>query len=307
MSIGENVPRGNRMNVSGQIRTETREKLEHPPVVTVIVSIAGAAIDKAIANDKGYYLIRNVPRENGTIIVEVDGNEVVRQPLIASPMGNPRFDFTISRPQLPGQGKPGVVRVDSMYDRTPQNKALFQQMIAAQRANDSRRALEVLNQLLANDPKDYVSWTEAGTIYFKGGSLDDAEACYFKALSLKKDYFAALLNLGKLYLGRKSFDNAALVLANAAKVDPDSADAHHYLGESYLQIRKGNAAQFHYNEAIRLAPEAKAEVHLRLASLYDAAKMKDKAVTEYKKFLLRRPDYPQRKQLESYISDNPSK
>ena len=43
---------------------------------------------------------------------------------------------------------------------------------------------------------------------------------------------------------------------------------------------------------------------LRLALLYNAAGMKDKAAAEYEAFLKQRPDYPDRKQLEEYISTN---
>jgi hypothetical protein len=47
-----------------------------------------------------------------------------------------------------------------------------------------------------------------------------------------------------------------------------------------------------------------AEVHLRLALLYNGAGMKDKAVLEYEAFLKKRPDYAERKKLEKYIAEN---
>ena len=50
-----------------------------------------------------------------------------------------------------------------------------------------------------------------------------------------------------------------------------------------------------------------AEVHLRLALLYNRAGMKDKAAAEYKKFLKKKPDYPHRQKLEKYIAENTRK
>jgi hypothetical protein len=47
-----------------------------------------------------------------------------------------------------------------------------------------------------------------------------------------------------------------------------------------------------------------AEVHLRLAALYNAAGIKDKAAAEYEEFLKKRPKYADRKKLEQYIVDN---
>jgi hypothetical protein len=46
------------------------------------------------------------------------------------------------------------------------------------------------------------------------------------------------------------------------------------------------------------------EAHLRLAWLYNAAGIKDKAALEYEELLKKRPDYPDRKKLEEYISAN---
>jgi len=74
-----------------------------------------------------------------------------------------------------------------------------------------------------------------------------------------------------------------------------------FLGEAYLQIKKGSKAVGYLNEAARLG---RPEAHLRLAALYDAVGMKDKAAIEYEQFLEKKPDYPDKKKLQKYISDN---
>jgi tetratricopeptide (TPR) repeat protein len=112
------------------------------------------------------------------------------------------------------------------------------------------------------------------------------------------------MNLGRLYSAQKKFDAAAEVLARAVKIKPDSADANHLLGETYLQLKKGSLAVGYLNEAIRLDPVGQADVHLRLALLYNAVNMKDKAAAEYEAFLKKRPDYKDRKKLEQYITEN---
>lgn len=305
--IGENAARGARMNVSGRITLEGSEKLTRRPVITVLVMNSGVTAERTTTNDTGYYLVRNVPRENVVLVIEVDGNEVVRQPIVVSPMGNPRLDYTIPWPMASPQAKPSVISANQLFVRSEKNEDLFQKAVAAAKAKEATKAVDLFNQMLTSEPKDFVAWTELGTVYFRENSLDNAEGCYFKAIELKQDYFVALLNLGKLYVTRKQFDNAVLVLSNAVKHMPDSADAHHYLGESYLQTKKGSLAVVHLNEAIRLSPTEKAEIHLRLAALYDAAKMKDKAAAEYKLFLGKRPDFAEKKQLEKYIADNPPK
>ena len=303
MKIGEGT-RSDRMIVSGKVTLESSAKLPRVPIIKVTVLAAGGVADQAVANDSGFYVVKNVPRDNVSLVVEVDGNEVVRQPIVGSAMGNPRIDFTIPWPKPSSLVKPAVVSASQLYSRTFKNDELFEKAIAAMKAKDSAKAVGFFNQILESEPKDFVAWTELGTLYFKENSLDNAEACYFKAIELKKDYFVALLNLGKLYVTRKQFDNAILVLSNAVASNPDSAEAHLFLGEAYLQTKKGSLAVAQLNEAIRLDPVEKAELHLRLATLYNAAGMKSKAANEYNVFLGKRPDYAGKSKLEKYIADN---
>jgi tetratricopeptide (TPR) repeat protein len=97
----------------------------------------------------------------------------------------------------------------------------------------------------------------------------------------------------------KRFEEAIDPLTRALELQPESGQINLMIGEAYLQIKKGSKAVPHLNEAARLGmPEA----HLRLGWLYNAAGMKDKAVAEYQAFLKKKPDYPDRKKLEEYIS-----
>lgn len=103
---------------------------------------------------------------------------------------------------------------------------------------------------------------------------------------------------------QKNFEAAISPLSAAVEVRGTSADANYYLGEAYLQIKKGSKAVGYLNEAIKLDPVGKAEAHLRLATLYNAVGMKDKAAAEYEAFLKKQPDHPNRKKFEQYIVQN---
>src|SRR5580765_4076292 len=135
MKIGEDVS-GTRMNVSGKITLETSAKLPRVPIIKVTVLFAGVPANEAVANDTGFYVVRNVPRDNASIVVEVDGAEIIRQPITGSVMGSPRYDFTIPWPR-PSSAKPGVVSASQPFSRTPKNEELFQKAVAAMKAQDS--------------------------------------------------------------------------------------------------------------------------------------------------------------------------
>jgi tetratricopeptide (TPR) repeat protein len=93
-------------------------------------------------------------------------------------------------------------------------------------------------------------------------------------------------------------------LSRAVETDQKSPDANYLLGEADLGARKGSKAVGYLNQAIALDPIGKADVHLRLAALYKGAGLKDKAASEYEMFLAKKPDYPDRKNLEQYIRDS---
>jgi Tfp pilus assembly protein PilF len=93
-------------------------------------------------------------------------------------------------------------------------------------------------------------------------------------------------------------------LEQSIKLRPNSAQANDLLGEAYLQLQKGSKAVVYLTEALKLDPDGMAPAHLRLAKLYNAAGMKNKAAEEYEEFLKKRPNYPDRKTLEDYITQN---
>lgn len=295
---------GSAMVISGKVTLEGAEQLSRKPVVSVSIFLNGVPVGRTQAQATGNYVIRDVPRQVVTMVIEVDGAEVSRQNIVAPGMGSVNLDINVPWALIKGDGKPGVISARDGYKRPEANIATFQKAQESLRNGKDGDAVKLLDTLLAADPKDYEAWTELGNIYFRKKSIDSAEAAYFKAIELKRDYFLALMNLGKLYFGAKRFDDAIIVLSNAAKADTDSADAHHFLGEAYLAVKKGSMAVPELNAAIKLAPVEKVELHLRLASLYDAANLKKRAADEYRMFLEKRPDHPDKAKLEKYIAEN---
>jgi tetratricopeptide (TPR) repeat protein len=145
-----------------------------------------------------------------------------------------------------------------------------------------------------------------GTAYFIQKNFQEAERAYAQALGRSPDYTLALISLGRLRITLKNFDGAVSVLSHAVEVQPRSPQANYFLGEAYLQLRLGSKAVPYLNEAIRLDPVGMADAHLRLAALYNARNMKDKAAAEYEAFLKERPDYPNKNELKDYIRANKS-
>jgi len=273
----------------------------------VLTHESGAMVGRQSISVGGRYRFMNVPNGRYFMVVERDSLEVARIEMVINELSKTdlRRDIVLQQRQLAAASiNSGVLSVADKYQRSPENQKLYQQAMAAVSKDDRKAAVNLLNQLVAADPKDFVAWTELGTIHFRDNKTGDAEKAYRRAIEEKPDFFVPLLNLGKLQFSKKSYEDAIETLTKAVAANPQSAEANQFLGESYLQIKKGSKAVGYLNEAIKLDPMGMAEIHLRLAQLYHGAGLKDRAANEYALFLQKKPDHPDKAKLEKYIAEN---
>jgi len=113
------------------------------------------------------------------------------------------------------------------------------------------------------------------------------------------------VNVGQMRVAQKQYPAAVEIFKHAVELEPDSATIHRLLGEAYLQAKQGSLAVQALDKAIQLDPLGMAECHLLKAHLYELAGGKNLAAKEYRTFLEKVPQYPDRKKLEKFIKDNP--
>jgi cytochrome c-type biogenesis protein CcmH/NrfG len=305
IKIGENVDNTNKTNLTGKVQLEGFDTSQPAPIVVVTATSSGLTVGRRRIADNGTYFLLGIPRDNVTIIIEVNGQEVLRQQLLTAVHGNIRQDFTIPAAQwTTAKSKAEIISAGSFYPRSAENEKLFEKATSAARDKKTDNAIKLFKQIVESDPKDFVVWTDFGTLYFRGDKFSEAEKCYLTALEHKPDFMLAQLNLSRLYLTQKQPEKVIQILTKALETQPNSADANHYLGEAYLQAKLGSKAIIYLNAAIQLAPIEKAELHLRLGWLYNAAGLKDRAALEYKQFLAKVPKYAEKEKLEKYINEN---
>lgn len=305
------VQSGGGHTLFGDFKVDESQGGELKPIVfqVLLYTISGHIVSRQTISNNGRYRFLNVTNGEYDIVVEVENTEVARiRVLLAEPFKTDiRHDIALEWRSTSGAHsavQPGTIEALDTYRRTPANETQFDKALAMIKEEKYDEALALLDKLLSVDPKDFVALTELGTVKFKQGRFGEAEKPYQQALEANPSYIVALMNLGKLRMAEKKYDDAIEVFGRAVAAHPRSADANHFLGEAYLQIKKGSKAVGYLNEALRLDPVGQAELHLRLAALYNGAGMKDKAAAEYEQFLARKPDYPGRKKLEQYISEN---
>ena len=264
----------------------------------------GRLVGRQTVASNGRYRFLDLRNGRYEVAVEVENVEIARvRVVVTAPFRTDfRQDLEFQWIGKSATRKSGVISAADVYNRPTANAELFRQAAAEKNNRRFDRAIVMLRRIVDTDPRDFPAWTELGTIYFIQKNLAEAEASYAEALKLNADFLLALISLGRLRIVRKNFEGAIVVLTHAVEVEPASPQANYFLGEAYLQKRLGSKAVPYLNRAIKLDPVGMAEAHLRLAALYNARDLKDRAAAEYEAFLKQRPDYPDRKKLREYIS-----
>jgi Tfp pilus assembly protein PilF len=126
----------------------------------------------------------------------------------------------------------------SLVDR-PTNVIVIRLAQYAVRANDGKRALEVLANWLADHPDDLVVRPEYATLLMQQGNTAQAIAQYQMILKQDPNNVVALNNLGWLIQGSDP-KRALSMLTLALKLSPDSADVADTLG--WLKVQQKDAA-----------------------------------------------------------------
>ncbi|MCA1817222.1 MAG: tetratricopeptide repeat protein [Acidobacteria bacterium] len=295
----------------GDVRVDEGKAAELKPLTLdlVLYSETGTILGRQTITNNGRYRFLNLANGRYVIAVEVEGAEVARVPVTLQYAYKTDHREDLNLEWRGGAGGGGVPRAQTVsaadfYKRTTPNKSLFER---AQKAIDNKRyeqAHSLLDQLLAADPHDFQAWTELGTVHLMLDDAAEAERAYRRAVEERPAFALALLNLGRLLVAQRRFDAAVEPLTRAVEAQPASAEANYLLGESYLQLKRGSKSVPYFTEAIRLG---KTEGHLRLAALYNAAGLKDRAAAEYEQFLAKNPNHPDRKKLEEYVRENKKK
>jgi tetratricopeptide (TPR) repeat protein len=219
--------------------------------------------------------------------------------------GQFREDFEIHTSGTDKTAPPGVISAKFSHPINPKTTELYKKTAEAESEKDQKKVIGFLKEIVSIDSKDFVAWAKLGSIYQEKKSYDEALAAFKKSLELKIEYTPAWINVAIIRLEQKQYEAAIEVLKQSAVYDQNSARIQQLLGEAYLLTRQGTLGAQALNEAIRLDPFGMAECHLKLAHLYQLAGANQMATREYKIFLTKVSDHPDKKKFENFIRKHP--
>jgi Flp pilus assembly protein TadD len=116
--------------------------------------------------------------------------------------------------------------------------------------NTTDEMAELWLQCLPSNPADA---PKLGQLIFDRG-LRDAQAANQQRLQLNPKDSRAMVNLGRVHLARRQYDEAARRFLEAAGVDAKSEEAHYYLGVMHRLAGRPDAARGEFQRAVEINP-----------------------------------------------------
>jgi tetratricopeptide (TPR) repeat protein len=153
-------------------------------------------------------------------------------------------------------------------------------------------AVALIGEAIGIDATVALYQTNLGNALQALGKLDQATACYRRAIVLRPRYPEAYNNLAATLHAQNQTDQAAIWLRKAIALKPDFPEAYNNLGN--LQAALGQAAEAIacYQKAVALRPDY-AEAHNNLGAALAGQGAPRQAIACYQTALALQPDFPE--------------
>lgn len=155
----------------------------------------------------------------------------------------------------------------------------------------TKEALEEYNKTLEIDPEYALAYNNMGTVFFRLEKVEDAIACYQKALNLKSDIKKEIhYNLGNALVRIGKLDEAVIHFKKVLQLMPQYPLAHNNLGTILIKLGKLEEAEIHLQKALETEPDY-AEAYNNLGIIFEQQNKIERAMSSYEKALQLNPDY----------------
>jgi tetratricopeptide (TPR) repeat protein len=113
--------------------------------------------------------------------------------------------------------------------------------------------------------QNLVAYNSLGFYYAERGDLGQARSCFASALAINPANPASHAGLARVLLNQGKTEEAIAEAEQAARLDPNLAEAQTTLGQALMRLGRASDALTHYSEAKRLRPDS-AAAHYNLAN-----------------------------------------
>ena len=142
----------------------------------------------------------------------------------------------------------------------PEGKQIHDQLLQVMaqayfRAGDFPKAISTLETITAADPSNTAQEALLANLYLQNGQLDAGKALLEKLPPDTIKDPTIYVNVGILFLNKKSPADAATYFAKAIAMDPKSGDGYYYRGLANAQLKKTKEARADFEQVLLLSPD----------------------------------------------------
>lgn len=151
------------------------------------------------------------------------------------------------------QGKSGAEEIKHALELSPDSPAI--RLTAAlyyRRQHDTRKAVELLNKNISDNPKELIWYLELGNALAEGGKLDDAVLEFQKAVDLNRQDPAGYKAAARFSIqyGYQLEQVGLKAAESGIQLDKDSAEGYDLKGQVLLALEKPEDAAAAFNLAV---------------------------------------------------------
>lgn len=197
-----------------------------------------------------------------TIFLLLTGCASIGQNISDAPAGSPRMAgdgnhyYNFIRSELEtrnGRMKPAIDYMNKAAAAQPESVFLKKELVYLYlQDNDTDKALETIESILADHPEDIGSLIISGTIQKELGREDEAAAIFAKVLSLNPEQKKIYHVLGEYYIENKALDKAADVYTQMTRQFPEAWEGFFFLGKIQKRLNEFTAAEENFRHCLKL-------------------------------------------------------
>lgn len=145
---------------------------------------------------------------------------------------------------------------------------------------ESRQAIEILNQIITDDPENLEAYDDRGLAYMQLGNEARAIKDFRKVVALDNEDEAGYTHLAEALRNLGKFEEALPLVAQALELAPEDGDAHYLRGWLFFRCGQYNAAIEDLELFVRQADEPGEVVDMVAVSKEISTRHYDEAETE---------------------------
>jgi predicted O-linked N-acetylglucosamine transferase (SPINDLY family) len=175
-------------------------------------------------------------------------------------------------------------------DKKQAADALLAQAVALHQHGRIPEARLAYQRIRSQDPRQFVAWHMGGVAALQAGDIRDAHTLIRKALALRPNDGAALINLGIVFHRLGKLPEALQAFDQGLETRADDPSAHNNVGNLLRDMKRHEAALESYGRALELNPQNVLAYANRGTVLRDLDRLEE-ALADFDQALARAPGY----------------